>query len=234
LGGTTIDDEHLDTIAALKRGLLFFVFLSGLVAAAPAAARGRGSVELVVTLPAPALADAATQDRALAALTMRRSRLLLDSPSSISYLQLLDRRQSALAARIRWAIPGAYVHWRYGITIDAIAVVVPRDAVGTLERLTGIAKVWPSATYHASLDRTPQLIGAPSLWGPTLSTAGQGVKIGIIDEGVDQTHPFFSPTGFTMPAGYPKGDAAFTTAKVIVARAFPSRPKPGVGIVNAL
>ena len=47
--------------------------------------------------------------------------------------------------------------------------------------------------YHASLDRTPQLIGAPAIWGPTLATAGQGMKIGIIDEGVDQTHPFFSP-----------------------------------------
>jgi subtilisin family serine protease len=157
---------------------------------------------------------------------MRRSRLLLDSPSSISYLQLLDRRQSAVAARIRRAIPGASVHWRYGITIDGLAAVVPRGSVGTLEHLAGISKVWPSATYHASLDRTPQLIGAPILWGPTRATAGQGVKIGIIDEGVDQTHPFLSPTGFTMPAGYPKGDAAFTTAKVIVARAFaPPSPK---------
>ncbi|MDP9337209.1 MAG: S8 family serine peptidase, partial [Actinomycetota bacterium] len=204
------------------------MFLSALVVAAPAAARGRGSVEVVVTLQAPALADAATNDRALAGLTMRRGRLLLDSPSSISYLQLLDRRQSAVAARIRRAIPGAYVHWRYGITIDGLAVVVPRDSVGTLEHMAGISKVWPSATYHASLDRTPQLIGAPFLWGPApaLPTAGQGVKIGIIDEGVDQTHPFLSPAGFTMPAGYPKGDAAFTTAKVIVARAFaPPSPK---------
>jgi subtilisin family serine protease len=51
------------------------------------------------------------------------------------------------------------------------------------------------------------------------------MKIGIIDEGVDQTHPFFSPVGFTMPAGFPRGDLAFTTAKVIVARAFPP-PSP--------
>ena len=47
------------------------------------------------------------------------------------------------------------------------------------------------------------------------------MKIGIIDDGVDQTHPFFSPAGFTMPAGFPKGQAAYTTAKVIVARSFP-------------
>ena len=47
------------------------------------------------------------------------------------------------------------------------------------------------------------------------------MKIAIIDEGIDQTHPFFSPAGYTMPAGYPKGQTAYTNAKVIVARAFP-------------
>ena len=51
------------------------------------------------------------------------------------------------------------------------------------------------------------------------------MKIAIIDEGIDQRHPFFSPAGYTMPAGYPKGQTAYTTAKVIVARAFPpARP----------
>ncbi len=199
--------------------------LAAVAAASPAAARDRGSVELVVTLRAPSLADAVTRDRALASVTMRQSRVQLDSPSSLAYLQQLDREQSVVAARIARAIPGAYVHWRYGITLNALAVVVPGGAVDRLARVPGVAKVWPSATYHAALDRTPQLIGAPTVWGPTLANAGQGMKIGIIDEGVDQTHPFLSPVGFTMPAGFPKGDVGFTTAKVIVARAFPP-PSP--------
>ena len=70
------------------------------------------------------------------------------------------------------------------------------------------------------LDSTPQQIGANALWGAGLSTAGQGVKIGIIDSGVDHSHPFFNPAGYTMPAGFPKGQRRFTNAKVIVARAF--------------
>ena len=53
-----------------------------------------------------------------------------------------------------------------------------------------------------------------------LDTAGQGVKIGIIDSGIDAGHPFFDPTGYAMPAGFPKGQERFTTAKVIVARVF--------------
>src|SRR5262249_12940409 len=148
--------------------------------------------------------------------------LQLSSPSSVSYLELLRRRQDAVFARIARAIPGARLHWRYSITLDGLAVVVPQGSAGKLARVPGVAEVWPTATYHSAPmdDLTPPLIGAPALGGPTLAPAGAGMKIGIIDEGVDQTHPFLSPAGFTMPAGFPKGDVAFTTAKVIVARAF--------------
>ena len=78
----------------------------------------------------------------------------------------------------------------------------------------------PPARTGLQLDSTPQQIGASALWGAGLSTAGQGVKIGIIDSGVDHTHAFFDPAGYTMPAGFPKGQTQFTSAKVIVARAF--------------
>ena len=63
------------------------------------------------------------------------------------------------------------------------------------------------------------------MWGSTLATAGQGVKIGIIDDGLDQSHVFFSPAGYVYPAGFPKGNTQFTTPKVIVAKAFaPLKP----------
>ena len=87
--------------------------------------------------------------------------------------------------------------------------------------MPGVDRVWPNGVYRAQLDRTPSLIGATKLWGPNLSTAGQGVKIAIIDEGIDQVHPFFDPKGFAYPPGFPKGETAYTTPKVIVARVFP-------------
>src|SRR5205823_1349426 len=37
-----------------------------------------------------------------------------------------------------------------------------------------------------------------------------------------QAHPYFSASGFSYPAGFPKGNPAYTTPKVIAARAFPS------------
>jgi subtilisin family serine protease len=176
---------------------------------------------VVVTLPQPALAEMFSQGKTLQYSSFARpSRLMLDAPASRVYLGRLARAQTVVARRIHAVIPRMDVRWRFGVTVNGFAVVVPQSSLARLARVPGVATVWPSITYHTSLDRTPQLIGAPQLWGPTLGTAGQGMKIGIIDDGIEQTHPFFSPAGFSYPAGYPKGQTSYTTPKVIVARAF--------------
>jgi subtilisin family serine protease len=137
----------------------------------------------------------------------------------------LQAAQRNVAREIADAVPGASVRWRYELVANGMAVVVPRAQLGRLAKLPGVAQVYPSVRYRAQLDRSPQQIGAPALWGPGLATAGQGMKIAIIDEGIDHTHPLFSPAGYTMPPGFPKGQTAYTNAKVIVARAFPpARP----------
>jgi subtilisin family serine protease len=193
------------------------------VAAAPAVAPRQAAqmVEVVVTLPEPSLAEALAGDRALAARGRPPSRPDLASARNAAYLRKLTAIQRVLATRIAKAVPKAHVRWRYGVVLDGLAVVLPRSQAARLKRMRGVAAVYPSVTYHQLLDRSPALIGAPTIWGPTLATAGQGTKIGIIDDGIDQLHPFFNPAGFTMPAGFPKGNKAFTTAKVIVARSFP-------------
>jgi subtilisin family serine protease len=167
-------------------------------------------VEVVVLLAAPSLADAAGP-RAVAA-------------ARISAEQ--RRFTAALAA----AVPQSSVRWRYRLVANGMAVVVPRDAVARLRALAGVREVVAGATYRPSLDRSPLQIGAPALWAPGLDNAGQGMKIAVIDDGVDQRHRFFDPSGYTMPPGYPKGQRAFTTAKVIVARSF---PPPGAEWKNA-
>ena len=193
----------------------------------PAAGAGSELVEVVVTLPQPSLAQAVLRDRQLFARTRVNHSLNVRTPAAVSYLRTLAVAQRALQARIVRTVPGAHVSWHYGVALNGIAVVVNRSELARLGRVPG-ATVWPTVTYHslgaaaATLNRTPQLIGATGLWGSDLATAGEGMKIGIIDDGIDQTHPFFNPAGFTYPTGYPLGNTSYTTAKVIVARAFPS------------
>ena len=91
-------------------------------------------------------------------------------------------------------------------SLNGLAVVVPRIAARRRSSACRASTVWPSVPTTRSLDRTPQLIGAPTVWGPTLATAGQGMKIAILDDGLDQTHVFFTPTGFTLSRRLPEGE----------------------------
>jgi subtilisin family serine protease len=220
------------TIQNLKRGL-FILAAAIAVAFAPTAQAASRNVEVVVTLKAPPLAQAFiahSPDTLSYSSFARPNRLLLSAPASRAYLARLATTQRIVSDRIRAAIPVARTRWHYDVVLDGFSVVVPRNQLDRLARVPGVARVWPSYTYSELLDRTPQLIGAPTVWGPTLGTAGEGMKIGIIDDGIDQTHPFFRPTGYTYPAGFPKGQTAYTTPKVIVARAF---APPGLTYANA-
>jgi subtilisin family serine protease len=214
-------------MSRLRRGLVVLstAALAAVVVAAARPARvaqdRSREVEVVVTLASPPLAEARpSSNRAIAAFRSPNRRLNFRAPASVAYLARLAHEQAAVQARIEREIPVADVRWRYSAVLNGLAVVVPASAVDRLSRIEGVTEVYPSIRYTAQLDRTPQLIGAPTLWGPGLTSAGNGIKIGIIDDGIDQTHPFFDPAGFSMPAGFPKGQAAYTTAKVIVARAF--------------
>ncbi len=134
--------------------------------------------------------------------------------------------QRRLEARVLAAVPTAEVTWRYGRVLAGLAVALPDDAVPRLRSLAGVAAVYPSYTYRALGSRGPAQIGAPLLWGAGLTgTTGRGMKIGIIDDGVDPSHPYFDPSGFAPPPGFPRGDTRYTSGKIIVARAFaPPRP----------
>ncbi|MEO5577016.1 MAG: S8 family serine peptidase [Gaiellaceae bacterium] len=195
----------------MRRGLLLTVLC--LLALASGSARAertapeRDLVEVVVSL----------SQKPLATTRWRAGRQL--------QTRTLESAQANVAHRIESSLPGAQIRWRYRLVANGMAVVLPRSQLGRLRSLPGVAAIYPSVRYRTQLDRSPQQVGAPVLWSPGLTTAGQGMKIAIIDEGIDQSHPFFSPAGYTMPAGYPKGQAAYTNAKVIVARAFPpARP----------
>jgi subtilisin family serine protease len=133
------------------------------------------------------------------------------------------REQREFRRQLGRALPEAHVRWRYRLVANGFAVDLPRSDLGALRALRGVRDVHEATGYGPQLDQSPGQVGAPGLWGATLATAGQGVKIGIIDSGVDASHPFFDPSGYTMPPGFPKGQARFTNAKVIVARAFAPR-----------
>jgi minor extracellular serine protease Vpr len=153
------------------------------------------------------------------------ARLNVRSSSSRAYLARLARAQQAAAAQLKRAIPSARISDRYRVILDGFALSLPARQLPALARLHTITKIYPSARYQLDTNRSTAIIGADTMWATT-GDRGDGIKIGIVDDGIDQTNTFFSPTGFSYPAGFPRGNLAFTTPKVIVARAYPG---PGSG-----
>jgi minor extracellular serine protease Vpr len=193
---------------------------AGTIRIPPGQASGR--IRVIATLPLAPLA--AVHGRALAVRTGPR-RLNLRSASSRAYLARLARAQSAAVATLRRELPQADVGRRFRVLLDGVTVELPARRVPQLARLPFVAKIYPSLRYTLALNRSPAVIAATGFSSAT-AAGGTGIKIGIVDDGVDQGNPFLNPEGMQYPVGYPRGGPRWTTPKVIVARAFPG---PGAG-----
>ena len=134
------------------------------------------------------------------------------------------REQALISRAIAARFPLVRVTGHLHTVINALVVSGPSRSLDRLARLPGVRRVWRGASYHAQTDRVPLAVGATQLWGGLLGSApalGDGVRIAIIDDGIDISRPAFSGDGYSYPPGFPKGIAGATNGKVIVARSFP-------------
>ena len=112
--------------------------------------------------------------------------------------------------------------------LNALFVTAPSGSLATLQALPGVSLVTPMRRFKPTLNRATQLMNAPAAWTAVggQSNAGAGIKIALLDTGIDQTHPAFQDKSLQMPSGFPicttghPEDCAYTTNKVIVARSY--------------
>ena len=172
---------------------------------------------MIVQLSQPPLS---VHGRSLTAVRARR-RLDVRSAPARAYLAELARAQRAAVAQLRRAIPEATASRRFRIVFNGITVELPARRLPKLVRMPFAAKVFPTISYTLSTNESPSVIGADEL-ARLHGVRGDGIKIGVVDDGVDASNPYFNPSGFSYPAGFPRGGTRWTTPKVIVARAFPA------------
>ena len=174
-------------------------------------------VRVIMTLDDPPLA-AATYARRFAGLGPN-AKLNFSSRFSRSYLSSLEAAQAKAIAELREEIPEARVSRRYQVLVNGFAVSVPYARLPDLLETDIAERVYPSLTYTQDLNRGPSVIGTPA-FGAVTGARGEGVKVAVVDDGVDNEHPFLDPTGFSYPPGFPKGTGGGTSPKVIAARGF--------------
>lgn len=143
-----------------------------------------------------------------------------------AYRAQLNKLRNDFKAWLRANAPAARVTGEFDISLNAVAVQLNGTSLDLIRRAPQVARAEYEGLYHPTAD-DPDLgiIQGVEAWtaaggGPPTPTAGDGIKVAIVDTGIDQTHPCFTDTGYTAPPGFPKGQFEFTNNKVIVARVF--------------
>ena len=109
--------------------------------------------------------------------------------------------------------------------VNAVFVRVPRERAADLRGLTGVKHIIWLPPLKRNLNVALNLLNIPAAWSTLpggMGKAGAGVKIAVIDSGIDNSHPAFQDASLTAPATYPRGDTAYTNGKIIVARSYES------------
>ena len=151
-----------------------------------------------------------------------------------SYRAQLNAERNQFKQWLHANAPRARVTSEYDISLNAVAVQLNGTPLATIKTAPMVLSAEYNTLYYPNLSQSYKIINAMGAWNAAggRSNAGTGIKIGDIDSGILETHPFFDPTGFSYPAGFPKCDAAdsnshhqdqdckYVTPKVIVAKVF--------------
>ena len=86
-------------------------------------------------------------------------------------------------------VPGVIPAFRYKLVPAAAMHVKPAD-IHALSEDDSVVHIWQDLPVHTCLHESATLIGAPEVW--TAGIRGRGVKIGIVDTGIDPDHPDFA------------------------------------------
>ncbi len=223
--------------AALAATLVLVLSATGASAAAPPASRDASASTAVLDKTSAIVIlkqlPVATYDGHVAGYLRTRvssGKLNPNSAAAKKYVGYLKTEHSAFARWLQTNVPSAKITSQYFVTLNAVAVKLNGAAIGKLANNADVAVVEYNALYHPDMSESYKIINAQAACTAAggRANAGHGVKVGMIDSGIDYRHPFFDPTGFSYPAGFPKCDAADMTGstcdnvsqKVIVAKVF--------------
>nr|MDQ2998020.1 S8 family serine peptidase [Chloroflexota bacterium] len=138
-----------------------------------------------------------------------------NAPSSIIARQQIAAAQAALMPQL--ASLSARVLFQTSMAYAGVAVTIPADQLDRLRALPGIVRVTVIPPKLPS-DVVPSTRAGAQPIAAAIAATGQGLRIGMIDRGIDYTHADFGGPG--TPLAYSANDpniiepGSFPTAKV--------------------
>jgi minor extracellular serine protease Vpr len=151
----------------------------------------------------------------------RGKKIDFDNSSVKSYRAQLSALRNDYKAWLRANVPQASISGEFDISLNAVSVKLNG---ATLAQVAGAPMVrtaqYQGLYYPNAADPDLALIKAGDAWAQNggAASAGAGIKVAIVDSGIDSGHPCFADTGYATQTQ--TGDRSFTNNKVIVARVF--------------
>jgi subtilisin family serine protease len=145
----------------------------------------------------------------------------------------IRRAQSVVEARFGASATKAHTLYRAHALYSGIAVRTDASKLQALAALPGVKAVHRITPKSPSNSSSVPLIGAPEVWKAKAET-GQGVRVGVIDTGIDYTHADFGGPGTVAAYDAAKASNTFTpTAKVVGGYDFAGDAyNPGEGVTT--
>lgn len=138
-----------------------------------------------------------------------------------SYRAQLAALRNDFKSWLRANAPNAKVTGQFDISLNAVSVQLNGESLQTIAASPQVARAEYEGLYYPTVvDPDLSIIQAMQAWDQSggSATAGEGVKVAIIDTGIDVHHPCFDDSGY--PSQKQLGDTRFTNNKVIAARVF--------------
>jgi uncharacterized repeat protein (TIGR01451 family) len=186
-----------------------------------------GRIQVMVELEDPSAAVVFAQAMQGAVRTDKRAREIAGAASK-AQVQRVQAAQETVARALTASPINAREIFRVAKVMNAISVAVDPRNVRMLQQVKGVKRVLPIFAEHPTSSQSVPFLGTPNVWGNTTvpplpaGADGTGIRIGIIDTGIDYLHANFGGTGLLADYNAEKTATAtytlagsFPTAKVV-------------------
>jgi minor extracellular serine protease Vpr len=202
--------------ASITRAILHFVIVAVAAFAGTALAQGQDNSAALVQLQGEPLSTYVKTRPAPG------KKIDFNSNTVRAYRAQLNAVRNDYKAWLRANVPQARVTGEFDISLNAVAVELNGATLEQVAAAPQVQRAEYQGLYRKNAHDDPDLalIDAIQAWnmGGGAGNAGEGVKVAIVDSGIDAAHPCFSDAGYAAQTQL--GDRRFTNNKVIAAKVF--------------